>query len=202
MDERRDPDAARPARGAYRDIGAPLLSYLRELTAEPDTVVNVVMPEVVVRGWARRPPQPAGAVHQAPASVRAARDPLERAVPALPLNELPSRRAEPGARLRRGARRRRRGRGLVRATRRSWAVRGAPRRGKNTDSGIHARWFEFTGGDPRLDVRPAGTDAQQAVLDEIARLRGDADDVVVTVVIPSSSGRGRCSPLRSVRSFA
>jgi hypothetical protein len=38
---------------AYRDVGAPLLSYLRELTAEPDTVVNVVMPEVVVRGWAR-----------------------------------------------------------------------------------------------------------------------------------------------------
>jgi len=38
---------------AYRDIGAPLLSYLRELTADPDTVVNVVMPEVVVRGWAR-----------------------------------------------------------------------------------------------------------------------------------------------------
>ncbi|MGN6797163.1 MAG: APC family permease [Gaiellaceae bacterium] len=38
---------------AYRDIGAPLLSYLRQLTAEPETVVNVVMPEVVVRGWAR-----------------------------------------------------------------------------------------------------------------------------------------------------
>jgi amino acid transporter len=38
---------------AYRDIGAPLLGYLRELTAQPDTVVNVVMPEVVVRGWAR-----------------------------------------------------------------------------------------------------------------------------------------------------
>jgi amino acid transporter len=38
---------------AYRDIGAPLLAYLRELTADPDTVVNVVMPEVVVRGWAR-----------------------------------------------------------------------------------------------------------------------------------------------------
>ena len=37
----------------YRDIGAPLLAYLRELTADPDTVVNVVMPEVVVRGWAR-----------------------------------------------------------------------------------------------------------------------------------------------------
>jgi hypothetical protein len=38
---------------AYRDIGAPLLAYLRDLTADPDTVVNVVMPEVVVRGWAR-----------------------------------------------------------------------------------------------------------------------------------------------------
>jgi hypothetical protein len=38
---------------SYRDIGAPLLAYLRSLTADPDTVVNVVMPEVVVRGWAR-----------------------------------------------------------------------------------------------------------------------------------------------------
>jgi len=56
--------------------------------------------------------------------------------------------------------------------------------GKNTDSGIHARWFEFTGGDPRLDVRPAGTDAQQAVLAEIARLREGDDDRVVTVVLP------------------
>jgi len=37
----------------YRDIGTPLLAYLRELTADPDTVVNVVMPEIVVRGWAR-----------------------------------------------------------------------------------------------------------------------------------------------------
>jgi hypothetical protein len=56
--------------------------------------------------------------------------------------------------------------------------------GKNTDSGIYARWFEFTGGDPRLDVRPAGTDAQRAVLEEIARLRGTDDDVIVTVVLP------------------
>ena len=38
---------------AYRDIGAPLLGYLRRLTADPETLVNVVMPEVVVRGWAR-----------------------------------------------------------------------------------------------------------------------------------------------------
>jgi amino acid transporter len=37
----------------YRDVGTPLLAYLRELTADPDTVVNVVMPEIVVRGWAR-----------------------------------------------------------------------------------------------------------------------------------------------------
>lgn len=56
--------------------------------------------------------------------------------------------------------------------------------GKNTDSGIRARWFEFTGGDPRLDVRPVGTDAQEVVLGEVARLRGDDDDVVVTVVLP------------------
>ena len=45
--------AARPDEAPYRDIGAPLLAYLRALTADPDTVVNVVMPEVVVRGWAR-----------------------------------------------------------------------------------------------------------------------------------------------------
>jgi amino acid transporter len=37
----------------YRDVGDPLLAYLRELTAEPGTAVNVVMPEIVVRGWAR-----------------------------------------------------------------------------------------------------------------------------------------------------
>jgi hypothetical protein len=37
----------------FRDIGTPLLAYLRELTVEPGTVVNVVIPEVVVRGWVR-----------------------------------------------------------------------------------------------------------------------------------------------------
>jgi amino acid transporter len=37
----------------YRDVGTPLLAYLRELTADPDTVVNVVMPEIVVRGSSR-----------------------------------------------------------------------------------------------------------------------------------------------------
>ncbi|HET8527290.1 MAG TPA: APC family permease [Gaiellaceae bacterium] len=37
----------------YRDIGGPLRSYLRSLTAEPGTGVLVVMPELVVRGWRR-----------------------------------------------------------------------------------------------------------------------------------------------------
>jgi amino acid transporter len=37
----------------YRDIGTPLLAYIRGLTEDPDTVVNIVMPEIVVRGWAR-----------------------------------------------------------------------------------------------------------------------------------------------------
>jgi amino acid transporter len=37
----------------FRDVGTPLLSYIRDLTADGETVVNVVMPEIVVRGWAR-----------------------------------------------------------------------------------------------------------------------------------------------------
>jgi amino acid transporter len=37
----------------YRDLGTPLLAYLRELTGDGDTVVNVVMPELVVRGFSR-----------------------------------------------------------------------------------------------------------------------------------------------------
>jgi hypothetical protein len=61
--------------------------------------------------------------------------------------------------------------------------------GPNTDSGIHARWFDYTGGEPRLDVRPPGTDATAAVLDEIARLRSEGDDVVVTVVLPEQFRR-------------
>jgi len=56
--------------------------------------------------------------------------------------------------------------------------------GPKTDAGIHARWFDFTGGEPILDVRPAGADPQQAVLGEVARLRAEGDDVVVTVVLP------------------
>jgi amino acid transporter len=37
----------------YRDFGPPLLDYLRELTADEDTAVLVLMPELVVRGWRR-----------------------------------------------------------------------------------------------------------------------------------------------------
>jgi amino acid transporter len=37
----------------YRDIGRPLLAYLRELTVEPGTAVLVLMPELVMRGWRR-----------------------------------------------------------------------------------------------------------------------------------------------------
>jgi hypothetical protein len=53
---------------------------------------------------------------------------------------------------------------------------------KSTDTGIRARWFDFTGGEPRLDVRPEGSDPIKVVLDEVGRLRADAD--VVTVVLP------------------
>ncbi len=37
----------------FRDFGEPLLAYLRELAADGETVVNVIMPELVVRGWRR-----------------------------------------------------------------------------------------------------------------------------------------------------
>jgi amino acid transporter len=37
----------------YRDVGKPLLTYLRRITADPDAVVVVVMPELVARGTDR-----------------------------------------------------------------------------------------------------------------------------------------------------
>jgi amino acid transporter len=37
----------------YRDLGEPFLAYLRQSTVDPGTVVNVVMPELVVRGTDR-----------------------------------------------------------------------------------------------------------------------------------------------------
>src|SRR4029077_8106546 len=41
----------------YRDIGDPLLAYVRELTDSGQDVL-VVLPEIVVRGWRGRPPHP------------------------------------------------------------------------------------------------------------------------------------------------
>ena len=55
---------------------------------------------------------------------------------------------------------------------------------KSTDTGIHARWFDFTGGEPRLDVRPPGSDPMEVVLGKVAELRGNDAGVVVTVVLP------------------
>src|SRR2546421_47297 len=56
--------------------------------------------------------------------------------------------------------------------------------GKSSDTGIHARWFDFTGGEPRLDVKPPGSDPTEVVLGEIARVRAGSDDTMVTVVLP------------------
>jgi hypothetical protein len=36
-------------RSPYRDLGKPLLAYLRRITADPEAVAVVVMPELVVR---------------------------------------------------------------------------------------------------------------------------------------------------------
>src|SRR3981189_248352 len=55
---------------------------------------------------------------------------------------------------------------------------------KTTDTGIHARWFDFTGGETRWDVRARGSDPTELVLGKVAELRGGRDDVVVTVVLP------------------
>jgi amino acid transporter len=37
----------------FRDLGDPLLRYLRAITADPDAAVVVVMPELIFRGWRR-----------------------------------------------------------------------------------------------------------------------------------------------------
>ena len=61
--------------------------------------------------------------------------------------------------------------------------------GPGTDTGIHARWFDLAGPGHRLEIRGPGTDATAAVLEEVARLRAEADDVVVTVVLPEQFRR-------------
>ncbi len=55
--------------------------------------------------------------------------------------------------------------------------------GKDTDTGIKARWFDLTGGEPRLDVKPKGSDTTKVVLDAIAALRQEEGETV-TVVLP------------------
>jgi amino acid transporter len=47
------PMALEACEAPYRDIGEPLLRYVRELTDDSDVAVNVVMPELVLHGWRR-----------------------------------------------------------------------------------------------------------------------------------------------------
>jgi hypothetical protein len=37
----------------FRDLGEPLLAYVRSVTADEHAALLLVMPELVVRGWAR-----------------------------------------------------------------------------------------------------------------------------------------------------
>ena len=41
------------AEAPYRDLGDPLLEYLRGVASDPDIVVSVVMPELIFSGWPR-----------------------------------------------------------------------------------------------------------------------------------------------------
>ena len=59
----------------FRDLTEPILEEVRRFTSRPDTVVNVVIPELVVRrAVAPAPPQPDRVVHQEAAAVRGASD--------------------------------------------------------------------------------------------------------------------------------
>ena len=74
----------------YRDIGTPLLSYLRRLTDDESTEVIVVMPELVVRGARRLLHNQTSSVSQASASLRAPRDPFSVPSPTDPLGRVGS----------------------------------------------------------------------------------------------------------------
>ena len=66
----------------FRDLGAPLLEEVHKHTERGDTVVTVVLPELVPRALVgERAAQPDGAVLQAPAAVRTQRRGHQRAVP-------------------------------------------------------------------------------------------------------------------------
>jgi hypothetical protein len=51
--ERKIPCELEIEEAPFRDIGDPLLRYLRATTADPDSVAVVVMPELIFRGWRR-----------------------------------------------------------------------------------------------------------------------------------------------------
>jgi hypothetical protein len=55
--------------------------------------------------------------------------------------------------------------------------------GPRTDTGINARWFDLTGGEPRLEIAPPGTDPTRAVLTAVSGPLAKGADVV-TVAIP------------------
>ena len=76
----------------YRDIGTPLRAYIRELTADPGHGRQHRHAGDGRPGLGSAAPQPAGALHQAAAPLRAARDPLVGALPAVPLVDVVLRR--------------------------------------------------------------------------------------------------------------
>jgi hypothetical protein len=51
--ERKIPAELEVDEAPFRDIGDPLLRYLRGITDDPDTVAVVIMPELIFRGWRR-----------------------------------------------------------------------------------------------------------------------------------------------------
>ena len=51
--ERKIPCELEIEEAPFRDIGDPLLRYLSAITADPDAVAVVVMPELIFRGWRR-----------------------------------------------------------------------------------------------------------------------------------------------------
>ena len=65
----------------FRDLTEPILEEVRRFTSRPDTVVNIVIPELVVRRpWHLLLHNQTASVHQEAAAVRGASDPHERAV--------------------------------------------------------------------------------------------------------------------------
>ena len=57
-------------------------------------------------------------------------------------------------------------------------------RGRTRTPGSSARWFDLTGGEPRLDVRPAGTRRDEVRCSTRSRRCAATDGDIVTVVLP------------------